>query len=875
MSKSALREAMLGVRKMKKIPFRFSLFVAVLAAACLPAPLFGDDSHRVKIETIRDLKLSGYNQDDEGKIKWKLEADSAKADSERKSADIREAHWQLDSLRLFTFDESGKVFAEMKSPAGRFCPEKREADSSAAVELNGSGFHVRGKGWSWSGSGHENLIRVHNDVFVFIDQPDRKLTARSRRLTVRGEADCTTLVFSGDVDVSYGDIVMSGGALEIVVAGDGSGATRLGERGRDRSVKDRVKSISGHGNVKIERDRTVLTGETAEFLPQENLFRVRGNARLDARLDESGGMLIVKGDRADGKLDEKFVEVFAPQLDSSKPFAPAVVTAEMPSLLERKKGAAANAGGRTFVSGKRMTVRTGDDGNVISLFGNVQVTDSAIRIRSETLVIETDPSAGDSPLPDITAENSGENPSVRRVVAEDSVRVLYDGRELTCGRAEVLPPKKLITLTGDPKVVSPEEKSSLSGDRVEVLLDRDIVEVFSADGNAPGRRRVEAMLPEFAELSSSAGVPASKTKSVPDTAKTKIVGDHLTLTRGNDLSTFDIFGNVGLKSDNVVGSCGRLLVFADSESSAPAAARGNAKKKPTSQIKKIIASENVKLEQNGCRLDGGRATITPAVTLKEWVKDDVPGADGNSPFVVRVEPDVETGARPRITFPGGSSGAGLKFALPADAKEKPQAATAGTRASEDDFSDSLPLTKKKKAPAAASPEPARESYIECDDMEMIAGENRSRFFLRGDVIFVSDGGAHGMCDSAEGQLERPAGAVENSRSEVKKVICRGNVRLEQDASRATGSTLEIFPPENRAVLRGNANFRDKAGIELHPGNDRFVFNLATRELLTGAAAGDPDAAPAMVSRPRIIIPKGSDRVFVIPKSVRSDSEKKK
>lgn len=82
---------MLGIRKMKKIPFRFSLFVAVLAAACLPAPLFGDDSHRVKIETIRDLKLSGYNQDDEGKIKWKLEADSAKADSERKSADIREA----------------------------------------------------------------------------------------------------------------------------------------------------------------------------------------------------------------------------------------------------------------------------------------------------------------------------------------------------------------------------------------------------------------------------------------------------------------------------------------------------------------------------------------------------------------------------------------------------------------------------------------------------------------------------------------------------------------------------------------------------------------------------------------------------------------
>ena len=866
---------MLGVRKMKKIPFRCPLFAVVFAAVCSVAPLFGDDSHRVKIETIRDLKLSGYSQDAEGKIEWKLEADSAEADAERKAEDIRAANWQLDSLRLFTFDGNGKVFAKMKSPSGRFCPEKREADSSDVVELSGSEFHVRGKGWSWNGNGHENVIRIHNDVFVFIDQPERKLTARSRRLTVRCETERTTLVFSGDVDVSYGDIAMTGGALEIVLAGNGSGVAHLGESGREHSVKDRIESISGHGNVKIERDRTVISGTSAEFLPQENLFRVRGNARLDALLDDSGGTLVVKGDRAEGKLDEKFVEVFAAHPDASKPLTSAVVTAEMPSLLERKNGAPSSAGGRTFVSGKRMTVQTGDNGNVVSLFGDVQVADSAIRIHSDTLVIETDPSSGASPLPDIS-ENSEEKPSVRRAVADGSVRVLYDGRILTCARADVRPPKKIITLTGDPKVVSPEEKSSLSGDRVEVLLDRDIVEVFSADGNAPDRRRVEATLPEFADLSSSAHASASKAKSVPATksAGTKIVGDHLTLTRGNDLSTFDIFGNVGLKSADAVGSCGRLLVFADSKNSAPAA-RGNTKKTPTSQIKKIIASENVKLEQNGCRLNGGRATITPAVTLKEWVKDSVPGADGNSPFHVRVEPDDATGARPRITFPGGSDGAGLNFALPADAKKKSKLAEEKSRASEDDFSAPLPLTQKKKTPAKVSSEPARESYIESDDMEMIVGENRSRFFLRGDVIFVTDGGAHGVCDSAEGLLVRPADAVEKSGFEAEKVICRGNVRLEQDASRATGSTLEIFPQENRAVLRGNANFRDKGGIELHPGNDRFVFNLATRELLTGAAAGDPDDAPAMVSRPRIIIPKGSDRVFVIPKSVRSDSEEKK
>ena len=874
---------------MKKLPFSLSLCAALFAAAGLSAPLFGDDSHKVRIETIRDLKLSGYNQDDEGALQWKLEADSAEADAGRKSSDIRESLWNLSSLRLSTFDKTGKVFAEMTSPNGRFSPEKREADSAAAVSLKGAGFLVRGNGWSWSGSGHENLIRVLSDVFVIIEQPDRKLTTCSRRLAVRGEAARTTLVFSGDVRVFYGDIAMTCDALEIVVAGGGSGATRLSEAERKSSVEEKMERVTGHGNVEIVRGKTRLGGDSAEFLPRENLFRVRGNARLE----EDGGQIVVRGDEAEGKLDEKFVEVLATRPDASRPLAPAAVSVELPSLLARGGNAPRNAVGaapaRTLVSGKRMTVLTGEDGNVVSLFGDVRVTDSAIRLESEKLVVETDPNADSSPLLDVSAasEKSGEKPAVRRAVAEGAVHVFYEGRELTCARAEVLPPENLITLTGEPKVVSLEEKSALSGDRVEVLLARDVIEVFSASGDSPSRRRVEATLPEFSELSAA---PATSTRSSgTPSAGTKISGDHLTLTRGSDLSTFDIFGNVNLRSAEVSGSCGRLLVFADPKSE-PAAARGNTKRTPTSQIKKIIASDNVKLEQNGCRLEGGRATITPAVTLKEWVREDVSDADGDSPFFVVVESDRDTGARPRITFPGGSSGAGLAFALPSEAKEKKAPAASETRpdaaSSGNDFSTPLPLTKKKKAetPAKAEPAvPAKESYIESDAMEMIAGERRARFFLRGDVIFVTDGGAHGMCDSVEGLLEPPpedgasgVPAANRRRFEAKKVICRGNVRLEQDASRARGSTLEIFPQENLAALSGDANFRDKDGIELRPGNDRFVFNLATRELLTGAAAGGHDAAvPAQVSRPRIIIPKGSDRVFVIPKSVRSDSGEKR
>ena len=164
-------------------------------------------------------------------------------------------------------------------------------------------------------------------------------------------------------------------------------------------------------------------------------------------------------------------------------------------------------------------------------------------------------------------------------------------------------------------------------------------------------------------------------------------------------------------------------------------------------------------------------------------------------------------------------------------------------------------------------------------MELIAGEKtRARFFLRGNVDFRTEGGASGRCDEVEGLLAPPADAAdaaEAPRFEAKEVVCRGNIRFEQDGGKGRGSVLEIFPQEDRAVLSGDAAFRDKDGTELYPGNDRFVFDLEKKQLITGEAA---DAAgggvPAQVARPQIIIPKGSRNVFVIPKSVSGDSEEK-
>lgn len=853
---------------MKSTAFRIFAALALSAFVVVPAPLSAESSRRVNVELIEDLKLSGFNDDADGELQWRLEADSASVDPRTKSEDIKRALWNLKNLRLRTYAEKGQEFAVMTSGSGQFHPENREAESDARVDVRGETFVVRGNGWSWSGRGHENLIRVHDNVFVSIRLPkdeneandatepekDERLTVRAKRLTIEGLKNQTTLTFSGEVEVFYDDIFMKAESLEVVIAAGGNRATDFGNSEKSGGLES-VRQITGRGSVSVKRGAMELTGDVAEFLPQTKKFFVRGNAQLE----DSAAKLSVRGDKAVGEIKRNFIEILSKEtLDGMQPEEPVVV--EMPSVVQR--GKAANTDARAKVSGNRMTVASGDENNVISLFGNVCFVDREIRIDADKLVVTADAS-DDNAFLNTSSDGNDDLGKVHTAVAEGNVRANYSGRELFCERADVLPQEKRITLSGEPRVVSAEENSSLSGDRVEIFLDQDLIEVYSAAGEDPSRRRVEVTLPSFSEISKSSG--RKFLESDAEKNETRIVGDRLNLTRGKDLSTFDIFGDVDLRSGTIVGNCDRLVVYADSRSLDRDHSR---QKSDLSQIKKIIADGDVFLKQNGYELSGGQATITPSVTLKEWTQDEIENAtDGKNPFLVVVGPDRDTGTRPRIIFPGDVAGTRLELALPSGSTKSEKVESVENSDTE---SDDLPLTKKKTQEPIPDPEsaiPAKKTYLESDAMELIAGESRARFFLRGDVILVTEGGANGMCDSVEGLLLPQAGA-DSGRFDAEKVICRGNVRLAHEGSTGRGEVLEIFPPKNRAILSGTPKFREKGGIELHPGNDRFIFDLENRQLITEAPESSDSAVPAQVSRPKIIIPKGSDRVFIIPKSVR-------
>lgn len=902
-------------------------------------------SRRVSIETIHELRLSGYNDDDRGELQWRLEADSATADPSSASEDIRRTLWILNQLRLCTFGKNGEIFAEMTSPSGKFSPEKRAADSDEHVEVKGENFFVRGNGWSWSGHGHDNLIRVHRDVFVSAVVPEReeRLTALSERLEIKGNANETLLTFSGNVKVAYGDIFMSCDELEILVpavdddAAPAAKSTRAKKSASQEKpvapdesavadsagsasaetekIAQTVRRIVGRGNLEITRGPLQLSGNSAEFFPQDDVFYVLGNARLV----NTASLLNVHGEKAVGRLDKNFVELFPKtspgDAPAGTPNAPAenVVAIEMPSFVEKKSSSAASAAataarGKTLITGERLTVFITENENIISLFGNVKAADGTVRINADTLVVTTEPTDG-SPLDEAAAVGASDDSAnrdfakIRTIAAAGNVRAEYSGRVLVCGRADVFPQDNLILLSVEPEIFSPDENASLSGERAEILLDRDVIEVFSAEGDAPDRRRVHGRLPPFSGKDLAAGKSASPKKSAETSAAetiaagtsgfTEVFGDKLTLARVGDVSLFDAVGNVSLHSAELDGKSDRVTVFADPKKrEEKSSSRGAGKS--LSQIKKIIADGNVFFTQNGYELTGGRAVITPGIRLKEWIEDDAGNADGRAPFLIAVEPDAATGTRPRIVFPGGATGTSLGLSLPEYAEKSKKSAAETTKKSAAETTDGngagtalsddeIPLTKKFEPKPSAEPAVAekaaelpKKSYIESNSMELISGESRARFFLRGDVILVAGDGAKGACETVEGLLApredatgtQRAGTAAASEFEAKKVICRGDVRMRHEESSGRGNVLELFPPQNRAVLSGNAYFRGKDGVVLHPGNDRFVFDTAAREMVTGTEAGTGNEIPDQVSRPQIIIPPGGNRVFVVPKSVR-------
>ncbi len=798
------------------------IFLCALAAMLVPTlPREVHAERQVSVDELSGLQLSGYGTDD--KLQWSIATKTAKLapGSVPEGDALRRGKWLVEDLELTMFSHDGEA-VKMRSKNAVFMPGEKLAESDAQISATGEDFSVSGEGWTWNNGEGQNEIAVKKNVRVELSAEKKSdseaemtekilVTADSMKVTETNTA--TSMKFSGNVIVRQNDIRATCDKLEILVPSKIQKIQLESGEADARDISSAVRKISGTGSARIEQLGNVVSGDALEFYPAHETFYANGNAKFI----NVENKLEVVGEKAIGNISKREVEI----LGSEDPAHKNVVVT-LPSVAMQKYSAAgkAHVAERMLLTGKKLIVHIGEDENVITLDEKVRLLDGAFRIDCNQLTLFTNTARAH----EIETERSREErfSAVRRIVADGEVKGFYEGRELKCDTAELFPPQKRIILEGKPSVSSPEEGFALSGHHCEILVGEDKIIVFASPNPTEDPQRVEISLPPLNAISSNRANRPAVGNRKKSGGETKVVGDNLVVSRDEKVATFDMAGFVHLTSDDLSGSCDRIVVFADPDPK-------NTKGGTAGRIRQIEAIGNVVLEEKAARMTGWHATVENDVVVKEWIDTDADGKDGANPFRITIDPNPDrfSTTRPRFFIPVSELGS---------------------------FSISFRSDKGNPSPNA----PVMNIIVEGDRLEVLAGTARTRFWLRGNVE-ISTNDARGTCDAMEGLL-LPRG--EAGKLEPEKVIGRGNIKITHDDTVASGDLLEIFPPRDIAVLRGNATLSKSDGTMVRPGNDRFVLDMKTRELRTGAN-DTLDEKPEQVSRPKITIPRGRD-VFLIP-----------
>ncbi|MDR2981284.1 MAG: hypothetical protein LBV12_03450, partial [Puniceicoccales bacterium] len=513
----------------------------------------------------------------------------------------------------------------------------------------------------------------------------------------------------------------------------------------------------------------------------------------NTRVEDPRHRVRVEGEQIVYDLDKNTIEV-----DSRKTFTAGQVkpvTLHVPSFVSQEDQPA-NPNGIAVITGRKLTIDIRPNTNNIELEGDVHVIDDKFDLRSELLVLET-------PHDDsFFSESSDKLDRVNYIIAKNNVRATYDTRVLRCGQAEIRPEKDLLLLTGYPVMEALDSGARLSGYSIAMRKQARRVEVESSPATEAERRRVQVSLPPLKTLATQ----RVENKDTPPLLETTITSDRLVMTEPEEnLANFEFTGDILLNGVELEGSCKKMDILADTKK--PQGPRNNARQGTSNAalIRSIVTVGDVRLGTKDYIAEGGRAEIFPRIALQEYSTLDDNGMDGREPQFITLSSDPTTpGVRPKLTIRSAPS-----LNLDDTSTEKKNNSGMG------------PIT------------------IESDFQEIIGGSERSRFFMRGNVLLHGKN-LKGECDTVEGIiLSKPKTAPGRlAEYSLQKIIGRKNVHITADDNYARGEMLEILPLQDKIYLSGQPKVRSKDGIETMSG-DRIVYDSKTKNWEIEQKPADP------------------------------------
>lgn len=758
------------------------------AAALLATPLgtlhaAGEDTTRMGAAT--GVTFSGYTKDADGRRLWSLAADKA---SPLTGEETGRNNWALKTVRIRIFDRLGRAALNVNAPSAKYFGDIKTALEKGSVTAEGDGLHISGTGWKWvNGENNSDAITLDSKVRVRITPPADStgknlpiLITADRLRAVTDNEGTTALAFEGNVRMTRDKATLTCEKLSTRV----HGAARVGT---DKPTREDIEVIDAEGNVTLVNAGMSISGKTARVLPAENQVSVIGDAEFR---DFENNRIRVNGSAMHFDQTTRRIRV-----DPTGDARDGRVTAELPCLDERRAKNIRFANERARVSGKNLEILIGDTSNTLFITGDVKLVDPDYLGSCERFTIES------------ARESTGARPEfmsvdargvvVTRIIAEEKVMLMRDGRTLHCGKAEISPRKGLVELTQSPRVDDPRNGAALVANRMTIDSSANDTTVLFAYGEPAAP--VVVTLPSLRRNARPGPAPAATT----------VTGELLVVTRRADLAVFEFENDIRLTGESLTGSCDRLGIEVNSGNIVRGASAA-------SRIRRAVAVGNVQLKQDADTAEAPRAELYPNARLRELTVGDDNGLDGKEPLYIALDLDEEVapGRRPKITAPSAT--------LPS-------------------------LDGKAGAPADA----AATMSVEADHQELIKGEERLRAFARGRVV-LSGKNISGTAADTEILATKVAAT---GRFEADILVARGGVTLRFDDRNASADTLEILARQHRIILTGNPKVdgMPSAGeigrkiIEWTPGvGSDFTRLKIIDEPRTGY--------PTQIIRPRIELP---------------------
>ena len=549
-----------------------------------------------------------------------------------------------------------------------------------------------------------------------------------------------------------------------------------------------------------ERKRVELSMESAlaEILIEENW------AYSEAPIQITGGNFTLQGVGWNWQGDERSIEI---QSQAKVVFAEGTGASLGPLAMVDS-----NSSETTTISSDRLLLHLLEDGYRFDFTGNVRVLSGEGSLQSHTLTAVADlPESGSSEMPKNLNADGVE--SMRRIVATESVIIRQDEREIRTERVVSHPREDRSELSGLTEVSLPG--ALISGGRIETSPGQAIIY-----GQESGSRAQMILL-------DTGGLGVGGNSQLSE--ETIILADLITMVEEAEAFRFIFEGRVEVLSGALRQRSDKLTVHSrkvGNESTSD-------EREEVGQVHRLLAEGNVVIERSGQVARADKVLYRPRQETAE-LTGSPEFSDGESTLRGR-RIDLAPG---RVTV-HGTEAAPVVVRLPGLAD---LAYTEPEVESEDGANGDA--AEEVAADGLNEPEP---TIVRSREVVIYHGGDSQRIDFKDDVI-VNGTNLQVRSRKMEVYLDKADASIVSAGSfagDVKRIIARENVEIEQGERIATCETAELLPRDGLVVLTGEARVTDQEGTaEGH----RIILNRGQRRARVEGQEGKGDG------RARITLP---------------------